>query len=180
MINIVLSAYARQMEQYMNSFFHQPEGLVEVGAIGGQGEGEACKILISLLNIERETTMSITAAQGTTSGRYTGVSAPPVFVNLNVVIAAVFGDKRYKEALSFLSLAIAFVQTTPVFTTEDGTKYTIEVGSPSLQDQSNIWTLLGGRYYPSIVCKIRRLTFDANEMKQTITDIRARKASVTS
>ena len=60
MIYLVLSTYAKLMEQYMASFFHQPEGLVEVGAIGTQGEEEPCKILISLLSVEREATQGMT------------------------------------------------------------------------------------------------------------------------
>ena len=29
---------------------------------------------------------------------------------------------------------------------------------------NNVWTLLGGQYYPSVVCKIRRLVIDAEEI----------------
>lgn len=33
----------------------------------------------------------------------------------------------------------------------------------SAQDTNNIWTTLGGQYYPSVMCKLRRLVVDANE-----------------
>lgn len=170
MINQVLSTYARQMEQYMTSFFHQPEGLIEVGAIGTQGEEEPCKILISLLSLEREATLGMAASVANASGHFISVSAPPIFANLNVLIAAMFSDKRYKEGLSFLSQAITFLQTTPSFAV-NGYKYTIELLSPTLQDQSNIWAQFGGKYYPSVVCKIRRLTFDAGEVKRGAIEI---------
>ena len=49
MINRVLTMYASQMEQYMGTYFHRPEGMVEVGAIGAQVDEEPCKIQISLL-----------------------------------------------------------------------------------------------------------------------------------
>ena len=167
MIYTVLSIYAKQMEQYISSFIRQPEGMVEVGTASGQGEEEPCKIQLFLLNVERETATGIVTGKGSTSGRFSGVSAPPLFANLNVVIASVFSTKRYKESLSYLSLAITFLQSTPVFTTGDGEKYTIELMTTTLQDQSNIWSLFGGRYYPSVVCKIRRLTFNSNEIKKT-------------
>lgn len=167
MINTILSAYARQMEQYISSFIRQPEGMVEVGIAGGQGEKEPCKIQLFLLSVERETATGISAGKGSTSGRFTGVFSPPLYANLNVVIASVFSPKRYKESLSYFSLAITFLQSTPVFTTGDGTKYTIELTDTTLQDQSNIWPLFGSRYYPSVICKIRRLTFDSNEIKKT-------------
>lgn len=166
MIYLILSAYARQMEQYMESFLQQPEGLVEVGSISAQGEVEPCKIMISMLNIERETANGVAPGKGATSGHSSAVSAPPVFANLNILIASVFSDKRYRDSLSYLSLVITFVQANPCFTTSDGTKYTVELMAPSLQDQSNIWAQFGGKYYPSVVCKIRRLIFDSNEIKK--------------
>lgn len=171
MINVVLATYARQMEQYIGSWVRQPEGLVEVGAIGAHDEDEPCKIVISLLSVERESTAAIAAKTQPSSGRFVAGNFPLLYANLNVVIAAVFTGKRYRESLSFLSMAIAFLQATPYFTTPNGTKYTIELLSPTLQDQSNVWTQMGGRYYPSVTCKIRRLTFDANEIKKTMTSV---------
>lgn len=178
MINLVLATYARQMEQYMGSWLRQPEGLVEVGAIGTQDEDEPCKIVISLLSVERESASGIATKTSLASGRFAAGSFPVIYANLNVVIAAVFTAKRYRESLTFLSMAIAFLQATPYFTTPDGTKYTIELLSPTLQDQSNVWPQMGGRYYPSVACKIRRLTFDANEIKKTLTSVRDIKPEV--
>ena len=171
MINLVLTTYAVQMEQYMCSWLRQPEGLVEVGAIGVQDEDEPCKIVISLLSVERESASGVTAKVPLSSGRFTAGSFPLIYANLNIVIAAVFPPKRYRESLTFLSMAIAFLQATPYFTTSDGTKYTVELLSPTLQDQSNVWPQMGGRYCPSVACKIRRLTFDAKEIKKRMTGV---------
>ncbi|MCD8184800.1 MAG: DUF4255 domain-containing protein [Bacteroides sp.] len=159
----------------MASFFHQPEGLVEVGAIGTQGEEEPCKIIISLLSLERESKqgMSVTTA----SGHFVTISSPPIHANLNVLIAAVFSDKRYREELSFLSQALTFMQITSSLAV-GGNKYTIELLSPTLQDQSNIWTQFGGKYYPSVVCKIRRLTFDAGEVQRGAIEVSGNQNNV--
>ena len=177
MINRVLTIYASQMEQYMGTYFHRPEGMVEVGAIGAQVDEEPCKIQISLLNVERETAQGMNMGKVGTSGKFSGLSYPLIHVNLDVIIAAVFNEKRYRESLSVLSLAITFLQSNPVFMVEN-TKYTIEMITPSLQDQSNVWTLFGGRYYPSIFCKIRRLTFDGSEVKQVVADITDNKPTI--
>lgn len=87
----------------------------------------------------------------------------PLLLNLNVMLAAVFDERRYAEALSVLSDTLRFIQSTPKFTV-DGTDYTVEIVSLTAQDLNNVWTLLGGQYYPSVVCKIRRLTIDAEEI----------------
>lgn len=171
MINLIITTFARQMEQYLDSFFHQPEGLVEVRTIGSQTEEEPCKLLMTLLSIERETAQGVSAANKV-SGSLMGISLPPISANLNVIIAAVFNDKRYRESLSILSTAITFLQANPVFVAGNGNRYTIEMMAPSLQDMSNIWAMFGGRSYPSVVCKIRRLTFDANELRQTVAAIK--------
>lgn len=180
MIDSVLATYARQMEQYMSSYVYQPEGLVEVGNIGtGEGE-EPCKIRITMLCVERETAVGTGSTKSFTGEKLTPTFYPPLFTNLNIIIAAVFNEKRYKDALSFLSLSIAFLQSNPSFETEDGNRYTIEMLNPSLQDQSNIWALFGGHYYPSVICKIRRLTFVTGDMKQTVARITDHTANLKS
>ena len=177
MINRVLCTYAKQMERYMSSFLHQPEGLVEVDQIGSQTEEAPCKIQISLLSIERETAQGMMAGKVGNAGRFTAVSSPSIHVNLNVIIAAVFNEKRYKESLTAISLAITFLQSESYFSTDEGVRYTIEICNPSLQDQSNIWAMMGGKYYPSVFCKIRGLTFDSGEMRQTLASIEENKTN---
>lgn len=172
MINFILTTFARKMEQHLDSFFHQPEGLVEVGTMSGRTEEEPCKLLITLLSIERETSQGVSAGCSRVSGSLTGISLPPIHANLNIIIAAVFSNKRYRESLSILSTAITFLQANPVFFAGNGNRYTIEIMTSSLQDESNIWAMFGGSSYPSVVCKIRRLTFDANELRQTVAAIK--------
>lgn len=43
----------------------------------------------------------------------------------------------------------------------------------SMQELSNIWSILGGHYYPSILCKARIISFDGTEIK----DIKQRISS---
>jgi len=35
----------------------------------------------------------------------------------------------------------------------------------NVTELSNIWSILGGKYYPSMIWKIRMLTFDASEIE---------------
>lgn len=172
MINSILSSYAKLMEQFISSYEYQPEGLVEVGDIGSCAGEEPCKIRIALYSMEREIASGMASPKSFPNEKTLPVLYPPLFMNLNIVIAAVFSEKRYKDSLTFLSLAILFLQSAPYFELESGERYTIEVVNLPLQDQSNIWTLLGGHYYPSVICKIRRMTFDAGEIKQSVHKMR--------
>ena len=81
-------------------------------------------------------------------------------LNLDLMLAAVYDEKRYAESLSVLSETLLFIQSHPFFEL-DGQKYTVEIVTLSAQDINNFWTTLGGQYYPSVMCKLRRLTIDA-------------------
>ena len=61
MIKKVLTYCAEQLNSYLSRYHHRPEGLAEVGHIG-QSSGETPnKIIVSLVNMERETAGGITS-----------------------------------------------------------------------------------------------------------------------
>ena len=159
MIRKILTYYAERLEEYLSRTHRRPEGLATVGMIGNSTEERPNKMVVSLLNVERETAGGISApVQRTADGGYARLQ-PPLLLNLNVMLAAVFDERQYDESLSLLSDTLGFIQSVPKFEV-DGMGYTIEVVNISTQDMNNVWTLLGGQYYPSVVCKIRRLTID--------------------
>ncbi len=163
MIRKILTYYAKRLDEYLSAFHHRPEGLATVGQIGSSTEEHLNKMVVSLLNMERETSGGISApVQRTGDGRYARMQ-PPLLLNLNIMLAAVFDGRQYAESLSLLSDTMRFIQSVPKFTVE-GADYTIEVVNISTQDMNNVWTLLGGQYYPSMVCKIRRLSIDGDSI----------------
>lgn len=163
MIRRILTYYAERLDEYLSRFHHRPEGLATVGLIGNTTEERPNKMVVGLLNVERETSGGISApVQCTGSGGYIRMQ-PPLLLNLNIMLAAVFDERQYAESLSLLSDTMRFIQSLPKFTVE-GTDYTIEMVNISTQDMNNVWTLLGGQYYPSVVCKIRRLSIDGDSI----------------
>lgn len=162
MINNILITYAGLLEEYLSRFYHRPEGLVTVGQIGNSVEEKPGKMVVSLLNVEKETSGGISVPKQRTDEGGARMQ-PPLLLNLNVMLAAVFDERQYVESLSMLADTLRFIQSVPRFEV-DGTWYTIEIVNLSLQDQNNMWTLLGGQYYPSVACKIRRLCIDGGQM----------------
>lgn len=159
MIKKILTYYTARLDEYLVRLHYQPEGVAEIGSIGNSTDERPCKIIISLLSIERETAGGISApVQRTAEGGYTR-QMPPLLLNLNLMLAAVYDEKRYAESLSVLSDTLKFIQAVPKFEV-DGMNYTIEITTLSPQDLNNVWTTLGGRYYPSVMCKLRRLVID--------------------
>ena len=76
MIRKILTYYAERLEEYLSRFHRRPEGLATVGMIGNSAEERPNKMVVSLLNVERETAGGITApVQRTADG--VEASQPP-------------------------------------------------------------------------------------------------------
>ena len=161
MIRKILTTYATLLEEYLSRFHNRPEGLAMVGQIGNGTEEKPGKMVVSLLNVERETSGGISAPVQRTEEGYARMQ-PPLLLNLNVMLAAVFDERQYAESLSLLADTLRFIQSVPRFEV-NGAWYTIEIVNLTLQDLNNMWTLLGGQYYPSVACKIRRLCIDGGQ-----------------
>lgn len=73
MIKKVLTYCAEQLNGYLSRYHHRPEGLAEVGHIG-QSTGETPnKIIVSLVNMERETAGGNSVAMETLTLAHEGV-----------------------------------------------------------------------------------------------------------
>lgn len=159
MIKRVLTYYAERLEEFLASSHCQPEGLVTVGVIGTAAEETPNKMVISLINLEKEASGDAIYIQR--SGKQYVGKAAPLLLNIHIIMAAVYEGRRYTESLSVLSDTLAFLQGRPRFDV-DRCSYTIEVISTSTTDLHNIWTTMGGQYYPSVICKVRGLTVDSS------------------
>ncbi|MBO4806101.1 MAG: DUF4255 domain-containing protein [Paludibacteraceae bacterium] len=163
MIKKILKFYADKMDQYVSRSHPQQEGCVEVGFIGNSVEARPNKIRFFLFSAEREPTPNANAMK--MSGTTNGSGYPDLAMNLNVLIAAIFEEKKYSESLSFFSEALAFIQSCPVFTVE-GVRYTVEVVSLGLSETNNMWSCLGSQCFPSVMCKIRRLLISSGTISK--------------
>ncbi|MBI3509760.1 MAG: DUF4255 domain-containing protein [Bacteroidetes bacterium] len=101
---------------------------------------------------------------------------PNIKLNLYVLISANFasGDAGgavnttgiYAEGLKQLSYVISFFQGKYVFTTDNSPllpavlqKLVVEIHSYSFEQQYNFWTVVGAKYLPSVLYKVRMLTY---------------------
>jgi hypothetical protein len=173
MINKILSSVAGDLNQYLRARFNFSEDPVVMGnLIGLDGsvsvEGEN-KIVMTLINIEQETNIprAFTEIPISHTSRFSGT--PPVFVNLFILIWAFFQNSNYNESLKMLSSVISYFQKKPTFTPHNTSglndnieKITFEILNLSVNELSNLWGQLGGKYLPSIIYKLRMITFDSD------------------
>jgi hypothetical protein len=157
MIDKALSFIVDRLNATLQMQFPSSKPHSVMGRIGGS-ESTALenKIILSVANLEQ-----LTRTQGTNNPR--GEGAPPLNINLFILVAANFGD-NYAEALKFLSAALVFFHSSPVMSPAtspdfpaDIEKLTIEFVNLSLQEVNNLWTVRGSLYLPSFVLKLTPL-----------------------
>lgn len=159
MIKRILAYYAERLDEYLSRNHHQSEGLATVGLIGATGEERPNKVVISLINLEKEASGDMSYMQRSGSD-FVGKGAP-LMMNMYIMLATVYESRRYAESLSVLSDTLTFIQSLPKFSTGKET-CTVEVVPMSTMDLHNIWTTMGGQYYPSVICKVRGLAIDSS------------------
>jgi len=96
----------------------------------------------------------------------------PVHLNLLVMFAANVGGATYREALKLIEHTIRFFQSRSVFTPlntpgwiRGSISLTLEIENLSTTDLSNLWGVMGGRYVPSVLYRVRLIEIDGEELQ---------------
>lgn len=136
---------------------------------------------LSLINIEEERVFKEQKATYLNENGQAQYYNPELRLNLYILISANFQDKlvedpsdNYKEGLKQLSYVILFFQSKNVFTNENSPllasidpniqKIIVELYSYSFEQLYNFWSVVGTKYLPSVLYKIRMLRFQGKEV----------------
>jgi len=175
MIYESLSCLTDEMNQYFRNKLKTADEMVVLsgivnqdGTVAIQGEN---KIVVTLVNVEKEILGSSNG--GRVGGGSLANQSPTLNINLYVLFAAYFKTGNYSEALRFLSFVIAYFQYKNVFTRANTPKLDngidkliFELASIAPEQLNNIWGALGAKYMPSVIYKMRMLTFDESIIKE--------------
>lgn len=176
MIYESLSCLAKEMNEYLRARLKINEDKIIIsgivnqdGTVAIQGEN---KVVLLLLNIEREPfakNYNLSAQQNKVS---TGIMNS-VSINLYIMFAAYFSNSNYAEALRFISFVIDFLQQKSVFTKQNAPtldenieKLMFEIESLSAERLNNIWATIGAKYMPSVVYKMRMITYTGSSITE--------------
>lgn len=169
MISAAINHIAQHLNQFLRHAHRLGDDIVVVSNLlsqdGALVRDTANKVVVCLTNIEKDTLPQPMALAAVGNGR-AGIYGRPLFLNLEIVVAANFGDKNYSEALAFISSAIGFFHQTPVFDhqiTPDLDKridkLLLDIENLTHHELSNLWTMLSGRYLPSVLYKVRMISY---------------------
>lgn len=167
MLDQALKLIASRLNGFINQRVDIDENIVEIASPvspDGVMPVEANdKILIFVANISKDTLPYSRSCQTVKPGIIQSIEA--LYLNVHISIAANFHGNRYVEALSFLSMAIQCLHENPVldrYIVPDIPvgleKLILEIENTDLNEVSNLWGMLGGKYLPSIFYKVRMLT----------------------
>lgn len=175
MINAAINQLAFELNESLQKTFSLDENIVVVsntvehdGSLPLQANN---KVALSLINIERETYTQKGGGFGGSFSRSV-VGQEPVYLNLYVMVSICFGGNNYLESMKFLSAAIGFFQRRPVFdhtNTPDLDdridRLALDIENLTIQDLSNLWGVLGGKYYPSVLYRVRMIAIDPGDIR---------------
>jgi hypothetical protein len=122
------------------------------------------KVLVTLVNIEKDTVSQMGVTQHTSS---------PLNINLYILFSASFAAANYPEALRFLTFIMGYLQQKNVFNRtntpqldEGIEKLVFEMENLPLEKMNNVWSTLGAKYIPSVMYKVRMLTIDGSIVRE--------------
>lgn len=183
MIDIALAHIAGQLDQALRRRFGAAEAMVVVSSLvdldGSVSPQVGGKLVVLLAGIERETLAYRDNRQlQATDGRFVTGSAP-AHLNLSVMCAANFASGTYAEALKLISATVAFFQARPVIDHANTPeldaridKLTLEIENLGMPAMCNLWGVLGGKYLPSVLYKVRMSTIEAGDVTGQATLVR--------
>ncbi|HCS63537.1 MAG TPA: DUF4255 domain-containing protein [Cellvibrio sp.] len=175
MIQAAINHLATQLNAYLKRTNNLSEDIVVVSGLI-ENDGSAAphtnnKLILLLTNIEKDSLPQSNASRATGFDGRALVGSRSVYLNLYVMLAANFSGSNYAEALKFISKAIAFFQMQPVFdkhSTPDLDsridKLVLDIENLNIQDLSNLWGLLGGKYLPSVYYRVRMVAINPDNV----------------
>lgn len=175
MISESLQFLAEEANKYLNlklpgGDINQPRLVVSNIAFAAESNAPDPDIknraVLTLINIE-EDRVSRQQENFTKTATGTLYKNPPVYLNLYILFS--MNRKSYSDSLDFLSNIIRFFQYQNVFTpathpslNSSIQKLIIELHNIGFEQVNHIWSVLGGKYLPSVLYKVRQVTLDEN------------------
>lgn len=188
MINEALQFIAQALDQALKNSFHADDELVVMNNViqtdGSIPTINQNKIVLSLVNIEKETNKQYNHYNRPLEGSKYSSGSPSEFYNLDILFSANFD--KYDESLKMLSAVIAYFQGHTSLTSADSSsippgikKIDLEAEKLIFHQMHNLWTAMGAKYQPSVMYKVRLLNIQSAQVKGTVSSVMQTATPVT-
>lgn len=164
MIHQVLPSVVASLNEFIRNELSIQEDMVVLtnpvdlkGSLNTQIDNKLC---VFLQHLEEERVIK--------NGTYqsSGGMNPPIHVNLFIMFVANFPDPNYLESLRYISLVLEYFQgnrimdksNTPMLSANVD-KISFEYVNMDFNELNNVWSLVGLKYMPSVIFKLKLLSF---------------------
>lgn len=141
---------------------------------GSSTEEATNKLILSLVNVEKDPLVRPSSTCSYNSNGQCVVSASPIYMNLHIILAANYKGKNYTEALKILSRGMSFFQDYSVFDHQNSPdmpngleKLIVDVENIKIQDMNSLWSSIGTKYVPSVLYKVRTIGLGGGFISET-------------
>lgn len=190
MIDKAMNFIVGEINNLLSARFQSNENVAVLSSVanpdGTLPPGIENKIVLSLINVEREASANGSAWPMRQLQEGFGRVSPPLGLNLLVLVTASFSG-NYPEALKVLSNVVGFFQSKPFFNAQSSAafpagleKLSMELVNLSIHEVNNVWSILGAKYMPSIAYKVRMLVVQENWTVERVPAVTAPSATVKS
>jgi hypothetical protein len=140
------------------------------------------KMLMLLVGLQSERTAAGMPGPVAGTDDQFAMLAAPLRLNLFLLFVANFSEGNYPTGLGMLSRTIAFFQQNPVFTPDrlpglppEVEKIAIDFITLDLTQTNHLMGMLGLKYLPSALYRLRTLSFEGDAMLDTAPPVRGAK-----
>ncbi|MEO0974013.1 MAG: DUF4255 domain-containing protein [Pseudomonadota bacterium] len=178
MIDAAIEHLAARLNGELRTVFGMEEQVVVVSNIleqdGTNVPEVANKLAVFLVNLEKES-----AAQGRAprvgGGGLAVLTAEPLHLNIYLMVAANYRGAAYTQGLRYLSAAASYFQRHPVFDRHNSPdlpapleRLVLDIENLSLQDLGTLWGALSGHYTPSLLYKVRTVSYASDDIRARV------------
>lgn len=182
MIDNVLGLLSRRLNEHFANTDPRAEDWVILANMadhaGQMFEDNRDKMVMSLVSIQHETVVSTYNRVKAVADSYAAV-APPVYIDIQIMLMANFYNKNYAVGLRMISKVISFFQQNPSFShaelpdlDPEVDKLTMSLVNMTAGDCSHLLGMMGAKYLPVVFYKLRMLSFRGPAIQAVVQPMR--------
>ena len=182
MIDRALHVTVERLNGHLAARFRTGEPVVVLAPLtdaeGKPADAVKNRLALFVVNIAEDTVPRNGQGPRASAGGITR-TARPIHLDIYAVLASAHEPDRYLEGLKLLSAALLYFQAQPVLTAQGAPdlppgldRLSYELANLRIDEISQLWSNLGGRYVPSVLFKIRSCTLDADAVQAVEPSIR--------
>lgn len=170
MLDTASISLVNEVNTHIQNKVGQKEDKVILSSIldqNGKVAVEENKLVATLIDIHQESTLINNQPYKSNGSNGVVRTSPTIHLNMVMLFSAYFSVNNYKEGLKYLSYVVSFFQGKPTFTPQNTPglrdspieKLVVNIYHLDTNTKNNMWNSLGLKYMPSILYKVRMLSF---------------------